>query len=552
MEYLVKWLGYPYESNSWEPSSHLNCPNLIREYHMSNNLPMLGKRGRKKRGFTEKGAVKALELKPEADKTEQQNNHTKGENLKEFDSTKENKTDSTVQKRGRGRPRKLVCVTEDTVTVKRKKGRPRKTEGNKTQDVQVDNHKAKRKIEDQADEKAVKRPRLQETKEKNNTAPGDVDDGLMKNGIENNEEETFTMETRKRKRKEENQKQDFEDMSKGRSKRLQAITGNEEGKEAVEKDVEQKEKYEKKKGQEQDQNVDEENHGSRDQTKNTKLEAEDSEKEGTKDDEQSTSEAADESKPLKEISKTDNNGTVTEGHRTKQSPVGGRGKRRKAASVLLNDYIVLPVRKTRRRSAGPTKVKNTEALQEERSQKPAEKQEEVRAQKQEVEEGTEKKPRARKGRKRRRSKTDHHTKQKEQKVGLNSEEEEEEEKQIKEIPEVNGTPQEVEESKPNSKYWEEVITGPRTRSLSKTYFSSDFYSLEDRGGGRRTRKGGKERRSRRQEEKEKEKDNQKDTQEKERNGEELEPGKTGEERQKEDEEEGGEEYFCFTEDEDRS
>jgi hypothetical protein len=30
LEYLIKWLGYAYELNTWEPAAHLNCPHLIK------------------------------------------------------------------------------------------------------------------------------------------------------------------------------------------------------------------------------------------------------------------------------------------------------------------------------------------------------------------------------------------------------------------------------------------------------------------------------------------------------------------------------------------
>lgn len=34
-EYLIKWLGFPPEENSWEAEDNLNCPELLAEYEMS-------------------------------------------------------------------------------------------------------------------------------------------------------------------------------------------------------------------------------------------------------------------------------------------------------------------------------------------------------------------------------------------------------------------------------------------------------------------------------------------------------------------------------------
>ena len=31
-DYLIKWKGYPDEDSTWEPASHLNCPDLLREF----------------------------------------------------------------------------------------------------------------------------------------------------------------------------------------------------------------------------------------------------------------------------------------------------------------------------------------------------------------------------------------------------------------------------------------------------------------------------------------------------------------------------------------
>jgi Chromo (CHRromatin Organisation MOdifier) domain len=32
LQYLIKWRGYPESDNTWEPTSHLHAPQLIKEY----------------------------------------------------------------------------------------------------------------------------------------------------------------------------------------------------------------------------------------------------------------------------------------------------------------------------------------------------------------------------------------------------------------------------------------------------------------------------------------------------------------------------------------
>ena len=41
MEYLLKWIGYPEEENTWEPVNNLDCPDLISNYEKeySTKLP---------------------------------------------------------------------------------------------------------------------------------------------------------------------------------------------------------------------------------------------------------------------------------------------------------------------------------------------------------------------------------------------------------------------------------------------------------------------------------------------------------------------------------
>lgn len=36
VEYLIKWIGWPHDTNTWEPLAHLSCDEIIREYEELN------------------------------------------------------------------------------------------------------------------------------------------------------------------------------------------------------------------------------------------------------------------------------------------------------------------------------------------------------------------------------------------------------------------------------------------------------------------------------------------------------------------------------------
>lgn len=41
VEYLLKWIGYPEEENTWEPVNNLDCPDLISNYEKEHNTKLL-------------------------------------------------------------------------------------------------------------------------------------------------------------------------------------------------------------------------------------------------------------------------------------------------------------------------------------------------------------------------------------------------------------------------------------------------------------------------------------------------------------------------------
>ena len=34
--YLIKWRGYPYSNNTWEPENNLNCPTILSDFRRQN------------------------------------------------------------------------------------------------------------------------------------------------------------------------------------------------------------------------------------------------------------------------------------------------------------------------------------------------------------------------------------------------------------------------------------------------------------------------------------------------------------------------------------
>ena len=40
MEYLLKWIGYPEEENTWEPVNNLDCPDLISNYEKEHSTKL--------------------------------------------------------------------------------------------------------------------------------------------------------------------------------------------------------------------------------------------------------------------------------------------------------------------------------------------------------------------------------------------------------------------------------------------------------------------------------------------------------------------------------
>lgn len=42
--YLLKWKGYPVDSNSWVKEENLNCPQLVSEFEKQHKVKVLGKK----------------------------------------------------------------------------------------------------------------------------------------------------------------------------------------------------------------------------------------------------------------------------------------------------------------------------------------------------------------------------------------------------------------------------------------------------------------------------------------------------------------------------
>ncbi|ELR18832.1 'chromo' (CHRromatin Organization MOdifier) domain containing protein [Acanthamoeba castellanii str. Neff] len=105
LEYLIKWLGYGYELNTWEPAAHLNCPHLIKEYHIRNKLPLHAKRGRKKKIVDDPPANADKE---EKEKGKEEDEGEEEEEEEEKVAEWQTRRPGRPKGRGRGRPRLVV------------------------------------------------------------------------------------------------------------------------------------------------------------------------------------------------------------------------------------------------------------------------------------------------------------------------------------------------------------------------------------------------------------------------------------------------------------
>jgi Chromo (CHRromatin Organisation MOdifier) domain len=43
LQYLIKWKGYPESDSTWEPTSNLQAPYLIKEYHKTHSLDSINR-----------------------------------------------------------------------------------------------------------------------------------------------------------------------------------------------------------------------------------------------------------------------------------------------------------------------------------------------------------------------------------------------------------------------------------------------------------------------------------------------------------------------------
>ena len=58
-EYLIKWVGYEDEENTWEPVKNLNCPEKVQEYHLrEKKLKSSGRRSRRGRTVKESEPIR--------------------------------------------------------------------------------------------------------------------------------------------------------------------------------------------------------------------------------------------------------------------------------------------------------------------------------------------------------------------------------------------------------------------------------------------------------------------------------------------------------------